>query len=267
MTEKERIALRCLKTIIRPVARFCIKHSFTIKELLEGAKIAMLEVATEELEKAGEKVNISRLSVVTGIHRRDVMRLSREGDNLGESQNLISRILGQWEQDPRFLTGGGVPRVLSAEGDQSEFKTLVELVSKDLNPGTVLFQLERTGLVERTSRGLKLIRKVQSLQNDIDAGYQLLAGDIEELSLAVQENLEASLPVPHLHARTEYDNIFASDLPEIRDWLLKEGTEFHERCRTFLARFDKDLNPSRNEPSGSRVVVGTFSRVIKEENH
>ena len=265
MNDKERLALRCLKTIIRPVARFSIKHSLTIKELLEAAKIAMLEIAEEELARGGEKVNVSRLSVLTGIHRRDVMRLTREGDKLEDSQNLISRILGQWEQDPRFVTASGAPRVLSVDGEDNEFKELVELISKDLNPGTVLFQLERTGLVERGPRGLKLLRKVQSLQDDIAAGYQLLASDVEELSLAVQENLEGSLETPHLHARTEYDNLFVKDIPEVRSWLLKEGTAFHERARTFLSKFDKDLNPSRKDPAGSRVVVGTFSRVIEEE--
>lgn len=267
MNDKERLVLRCLKTIIRPVARFCIKHSLTIKELLEAAKIAMLEIAEEELERSGEKVNVSRLSVLTGIHRRDVMRLTREGDKLDDSQNLISRILGQWEHDPRFLTSSGSPRVLSLDGEDSEFKQLVELISKDLNPGTVLFQLERTGLVERSTRGLKLLRKVQSLQNDLAGGYQLLAADVEELSLAVQENLEGHQDIPHLHARTEYDNIFVKDIPEVRAWLLKEGSAFHERARDYLSKFDKDLNPSRSDPAGSKVVVGTFSRVIEEEKN
>lgn len=261
----QKVALQCLGLLLRPVARFCIRNSLTVRELLEASKVALIDAATHEMERSGEKVNISRLSVITGIHRRDVMRLSREGPELDQPTNLVSRIIGQWEQDPHFRTKTGKPRVLTTEGDDNEFRAMVARVSQDLNAGTVLFQLERIGAIERTKNGVKLKKRAHSVQHDVEEGYKLLSSDVDDLIIAVGENLEDAGETPHLHARTEYDNIYVSALPEVRTWLLDKGSEFHEKVRNYLAQFDQDINPERGGKAKARVMVGTFSLAVEPE--
>ena len=69
MAEQTReVALTCIRAMLRPVIRLCLKHSLHIQDIIESAKLVFLEMAEVEMEKAGEKVSGCRLSTTTGIH-------------------------------------------------------------------------------------------------------------------------------------------------------------------------------------------------------
>ena len=242
-----------------------------LQELLELLKAAYVDVARQELSSQGENSNISRISVMTGVHRRDVTRLVEENPQIKRSTNVISRVLNLWQHDSRFTTKTREPRVLSFEGKENDFVLLVSLVSNDLNPYTVLFELERTGAVEKSERGLRLLSKIAVPEGDVEEGFELLGSDEDDLFKGVSENILSPQEIPNLHLKTEYDNIPLDNIAEIRDWFLREGSLFHERARAYLAKFDRDFQTviSRgtggNKISGgkvegrARVALGTFS--------
>ncbi|MBX7143274.1 MAG: hypothetical protein K1X79_02375 [Oligoflexia bacterium] len=252
----------CLKALFVPIARLCLRRSLKVQDAIESLKHAFLEVAEQEVRGLDEKPNVSRLSAITGLHRRDVVRIFRMGESKDYSLSLNNRIIGQWLQDPRFLQKNGKPRVLSVDGEDSDFRMLMRSIATDLKPGTVLFELERVGAVERSPEGLKLV--VQSYQAGTDPveGFQMLGDDLEDLVSAVDDNLFEQEHGPHLHAKTVYDNVNVEALPLIRKWILKEGKAFHKRARQFLSRFDLDVRPRKGKMGGAKIAVGTFSRVF-----
>ena len=249
----------CLRILLRPVARFCVKRGLTVRELLEEAKYALLEAAEDDIRRRGEKVNISRLSIVTGLQRRDVMRLQESSPESPRALSLPGKVLSQWENSPEWHTPKGRPRVLTCGAVQTEFSELVQSVSRDLNPATVLFELERTGAVERTAGGVRLKRGYMDQRKDLESALQLAATDAVEIIDVVEENVDRGDETPNLHARTEFDNIYESSSAEIREWLLTAGTEFHTKVREYLARHDADFNPGL---AGMRVILGTFGRLV-----
>lgn len=257
------IGVACLRLILRPVARFCLRHSIKLQELNECCKAALVGEAKRELSLSGAAVSASKLSIMTGVHRQDINRLSGNAPQEKVSENLTSRILGHWQSNKRFQTPGGKAKTLTVEGRDSEFWQLVTSVSADLNPYTVLYELERIGAVKRTRDGLKLASRVYIPRGNVEKGFSLLQGDTNDLISAVEENVFASENVPNLHIKTEYDNIVPSAVPEIRTWLIKEGSAFHQRARSFLSRFDRDLNPALKSEAAPavRVALGAFSRV------
>ncbi|MCO6430852.1 MAG: hypothetical protein J5J00_08320 [Deltaproteobacteria bacterium] len=261
-----RLTLKCLRLVLRPIARFSLQRAINIQDLVESLKFVLISVAKEELEAGGEKPNVSKLSIMTGMHRRDVMRILASDEIPDRPAGLTSRIIGQWEQDSRFTTKAGVPRVLTVDGEDSEFAELVKLVSKDLHPGTILHELERLGVVEHVRGGVRVKARYESARGDPEKGYQILGADLADLINAADENVFGSAETPNLHARTEYDNIFVDDLPKIREWLLKEGSAFHQKARNYLSRFDKDINPHIKKDGGARVVLGTYSLAIRRES-
>lgn len=263
--ELRKTLLEGLKLLLRPVAKFCLRRSIKIQDGIEMLKHAFIEVSKEELERTGRLVSNSRLSVMTGLHRRDVVRLLLEGVVVAENSPLLLRVIGQWQESPGFRSKNGEPRPLTFEGKGSEFIELVRSVSKDLNPYTVLFELERVGAVERDDNRLRLITDVYVPSGNLKEGLGLLGRDIEDLLLAVEDNLFRDLSIPHLHIKTQYDDVVLCAVPELRQWCLEEGAEFHARIRKKLAKYDKDLNPKlKNEEGGAVVAIGTFSRVYQK---
>ena len=266
LANKRKLNLECLRYMLRSIIGFCLKRSINIQELLECAKSVYITEASKDILSRGEKPNISRLSVMTGMHRRDVMRILDGEDLLDRDTSIPSRVIGQWEQDKRFTTKTGQPRVITCDGDNSEFSRLVRAVSKDVHAGSVLFELLRTETVQREKNGIKLNKRVDSVRGDPEKGFRLLGNDVSDLIGAAEENIVSPDEIVNLHGRTEYDNIFEDKIPEIRKWLLKEGSAFHRRARAFLAKFDKDINTHVKKPAGAKVVLGTFSRVISQED-
>lgn len=257
------VLLKALRLLLRPIAKFCLRSSLSFQDLTDSAKGAFLEAAEDELRKSSGKVNVSRLSVITGLHRKDIVQLlEMPKDNVAEPVSVLGRVIGQWEQDKGYLTQAGAPKVLTFEGKESEFHNLVATVSKAINPSTVLFELVRAGAAIKTPKGLKLLKHSYRVVgvDDLQA-YELVAQDINTLVVAVEENLTNKDMISNLHIRTNYDNIYVRDLYKVRRWLIDQGKLFHKKARTFLARCDKDVNPSSdpNEPAGQKVSFTTFS--------
>jgi hypothetical protein len=138
---------------------------------------------------------------------------------------------------------------------------LVESVSKDVNPATVLFELERIGAVKKEKNTIELKARGfrPSLEKE-DEALRLLGADIADLTTSVENNLLQVCPEPNLHITTRYDNVAVSAIPQIRKWILKRGSDFQAQVRAYVSRFDKDLNPALfQSQGGASVTLGTFS--------
>ena len=259
-----------IMAILKPVVKFCLHESCTIQDLLYAAKNLFVETAAEELGRAKTKVNASRLSVLTGIQRYEVNRiLNSEKETGAPSTSLLTRVMGLWRFDKRFLNKSGKAKVLTFRGENNEFKTLVESVSKNINPGTVLFELERSGAVTRTKRGVRLNLIMFTVEGDSKRGLDLLSKDLEALLQSVKENLFTQAEVPNLHIQTEYDSIYADDLPEVRRWIIERGKLFHRDVREVLSLHDRDVTPRAARPGQdqaeevAKVLVTAFSLCSK----
>jgi len=240
--------------------RYALRKALGIRSIIEIAKLSTVEAAAEEIERRGEKVNVSRISVMSGLNRREVTRiLEGEEDKLDEDPYLPSRVIVAWEQTKRFCTKAGKPRVLSFGGEQSEFTELVRSVSKDVRPAAVLFELERMGVIEHSKQGIRLGSTERFHHKDPETGLDLLRQDTESLVEAVEENLFTKQQVRNLHLRTEFDNIEPAKLPEIKRWLREHGKHFHREVRDYLSKFDLDISPKKEVERGAKVVITAFS--------
>lgn len=250
-----------LRLLVLPAIKFCLKRSMGVYDLLEVVKAAFVEVASEELTRTEERISVSRISVMTGVHRRDVRRLmDASGEEVG-SKHLVTRVLGLWEQGYDFTTKSGKPKPLTCIGDDSEFVKLVRTVSTDVNPVTVLSELVRIGTVKREDGKIKLVRAVDTYGEELgpEKALSILARDMESLIDSVEQNMEGEHEVGNLHIRTEYDRVYRKDIPKIRRWLRKQGNSFHHSVRGFVSKCDEDINPKAGEKGEERVVTVSFS--------
>ncbi|RIL03955.1 MAG: hypothetical protein DCC75_12725 [Proteobacteria bacterium] len=263
--------LDILRLLLIPLVRFCLRKACSAQDFMHVTKLAFIQVAEEEITRTGKKVNVSRVSVVTGLHRGDLKKLY--GQKLSPTQDpvsLVARVVGQWRYDKRFCHSPGKPRLLSFKGENSEFRALCAAVSTNLNAGTILFELERLGLAERTPRGLKHLVFIPSSQHDPVKAYGAAAEELDVYLQAIRENLEGNPDISNLHLFTSYDNILVCKIPEIRRWFVEKGKLLHREAREFLSKFDKDINPGEEadkEAGGGKVALGTFSFTVLPPSH
>ena len=260
-SSKHKLAFKCVRSLLRPVVRFCLRNTLSIQEVIEALKLEFIDIASQEFQSKRIQINTSKLIVATGIHRKDVLRIWN-GEVKEEEQSHLIRVISHWNASPDYRTKQGKPRTLECKGDTSEFHTLVREVCRDVHPKTILSELTRIGAVEATKRGLKLKTSAYSAEGDPEESCRMYAEDAQTLLLTIDENAHKVHVPANLHVRTTFDNISLSALSEIRVWLYKKGNQFHKEVETYPSRFDLDLNPDAKAPGKGIVKVASFSHLI-----
>jgi hypothetical protein len=283
MANKEKIVGATVRLLLKPIARLCIRHSLKHQEVVEMLKGVLVQVAREELQKEKDTLpSVSKISLATGVHRKDVTRLERTSLEYRHPENIISKVMTQWQCDPRFTTKAGKPRSLSVIGQNSEFSNLVDSITgSNVSSYSVLFEMERAGILEKKGQRVKLLGRDLIHSEDVQAGLSVMAADANDLVAAVENNLFGNPRISHLHLRTEFDKIPADELERAREWILNEGSLFHKRIRKFLSSLDLDsvqsdsttISKVSTKPKGDqtntpiadgtiqtgRISIGTFS--------
>ena len=154
-----------LVDLLSPISRLLVQGSVGIDELIRAAKRAYLRAAIDVIVPTGRRLNASRLSVATGMTRKEVSALlnySRDEERLatrGSGEQRALRVLRGWLTDPRFQARDGRPAEVYVSGQRRSFRQLVKLYGGDVTPNSVLRELERMGAIEHTSCGALRVRR------------------------------------------------------------------------------------------------------------
>lgn len=258
---KEQSDRGLLCRLLRPVVRFCLMRGVKLNDVIDCLKETFVTEAKATLQQAGDSASDSKISVMTGVHRRDLAEFRKAQPTARSSQDLITRVMAKWQHARSFTTKDRKPRVLDASGRASEFAKLVASVNGgDLSGYAVMYEMERLGIVERRGSRAKLLWRDFAPAPEQKRGLRMLSDDMNDLYGAVEENIRQTEKIPNLHLKTSFDNIPGSALKEIRQVVLEEGSKFHARIRSFLAGFDRDIAATKIVGSDRhRVVVGAFS--------
>lgn len=163
-----------------------------IDELVRAAKRAYLRAAMQVVIRQDDRVNISRLSVATGMTRKEVAALletSRSGGGAAEEkrgQQRALRVLKGWITDPRFRNASGHPDELRLRGSKKSFALLVKLYGGDVTPKSVLRELERIDIVEATKAGSLRLRALRNRYGtEVNSQLSDLSRLFEDFALAI----------------------------------------------------------------------------------
>lgn len=147
---------RAVLMVLKPLLRVLIRHEITVPDFSELVRQAYVDVAYEHFGIEGKKLTYARVAVLTGLNRKEVVRLSNLRGDPGRltrpSPNRAQRVVNGWLADDTFLTARGKPRVLPLQGEAPSFAALVARYSGDITLGAVLDELLRVGVVRRDER-------------------------------------------------------------------------------------------------------------------
>lgn len=159
-------ALDVLAEALQPIALAMLKGNLSASALVQAAKLAYVRAAIARLNIEGrKKTNISRLSVVTGMTRKEVASyLVSKAPSVSaaspkkQSEHRALRVLRAWTTDPRYKVSSGKVIDLPMEGNGRTFASLVRSYAGDVTTVAVLRELERLGAVTRSNSGLLRVR-------------------------------------------------------------------------------------------------------------
>ena len=207
---------QAVRRLVRPLVRALIAQGVTAPALYRIVKQTYVQVAEEELKASATD---SRISVMTGVHRRDVKEFRALGPGedkaVGQKVSLLASVVGRWMSDETFLTTDGAPAPLPRNGtDTASFDALVKAISQDVRPRTILDELERQGIVSVTDGTVTLILEGLFGKADMDQKLHFFAHNVGDHMQAAVENL-ISEATPHFERAVFYNYLSAASVEAI----------------------------------------------------
>lgn len=152
LLEPSSALLASIARILRPLVRLLIARGITLPAAVEMLKDAYVKVAVTDFRLGDAPPPDTRVSLLTGVHRKDIRRL-RDADRSPEDMtalNVLSEVVTRWATDRRYRARDGKPRVLprsSTARHPVSFASLAYSISSDLKPRPILDELVRLGMV------------------------------------------------------------------------------------------------------------------------
>lgn len=255
----KQLIFRALYKILSSLVRLFVRQGVTFPEFSDMLKRAYVEEVKKDLMRKNEKVTLSRISVISGVHRKDVKRLT-EAQNIEpdphrtEKVSLTSRLVSLWTGDSQFLNEYGEPLVLPRTGSPS-FESLVYSVSSDIRPRTVLDDWLQRGLIKEDEKGCHLIMEALFPTEDMATKMAFLARNTADHIATCEHNIRAEQsPLPER-------SVFYNRLSKESVLTLRQLAD--EESKALLIRVNKRAQSlAKQDDAGSsgqhRFLLGTY---------
>ncbi len=211
----------------------------------------------------GRKPSISRASVITGLSRKEVLRVQRtplqEDSDLAERYNRGARVVSGWLRDPDFLDGRRQPAALVVEGPFPSFSELVRRYSGDVPVRAILDELVRVGAVERMEDGhLRLLTRGYVPATGELEKIGILGTDVAALVSTIDHNLNSTRPDARFQRKVAYDNLSEEAVAEFRPLAAERAQELLELLDGWLSVHDRDANPQAGGSGRKWAGLGIY---------
>jgi len=147
--------VRALRQVLQPLVRLMLARGVTYPYLCELLKALFVDVAEKDFRIDQKAPTDSRVSLVSGVHRKEVSRLRQElacdEPTAPSVVSLGAQLVAVWLGSAQYLDEAGRPRPLArfaSDGGELSFEALVAGVNSDIRPRVVLDEWLRLGVVQ-----------------------------------------------------------------------------------------------------------------------
>jgi len=191
--------------------RLLIKGGLTYPVFADLVRSLYVEQAARMLADSTARTD-SRLSLLTGVHRKEIRRLREavgDAPEIPPVVTLTSQIIARWLGLPAYADTEGRPRPLprSASDGAASFEQLVAAVTTDLRPRTVLDDWLSQGLVSLDAEERVVLNAVAFLpRQGSEEQLYYFTRNLHDHMAAATANLASPTP-PFLDRAVHYDRL------------------------------------------------------------
>ena len=244
-----------LARLLQPLVRLAIEQGVRYPHFADMLKGIFVQAAIEEARAVGGRFTDSRLTLLSGVHRKDIRRLLRSGQEASAPPRLHgigTAVVARWLSDARYMDAAGAPRPLAraeARGHESSFAALAATVSTNVRPRAILDELVRLGIVHIDDEDcvhLDVRGFVPSAEVDAKAFY--FGEAVHDHIASGAHNLRGEKPAM-LERSVYYDELSAAAV----DALARRSEELAMRLLQDINRDGMALERSDPPPPGRRM--------------
>jgi Family of unknown function (DUF6502) len=255
--------LSALRRIMRPLVRLMLRKGVTYTMFTDVLKEVFVNVAHREFRLDDKVPTDSRISLLTGVHRKDVRRLRSESDTataaLPENITLGAQLVNEWTRSPPFCSEPGqalaLPRLASVGGDCS-FDALVAKVSTDIRGRVVLDEWLRLGVVRLDDQDrVHLEAQAFVPQKGFDEKAAYFGHNLHDHACAAVHNLSGE-GLPFFERSVHYDALTPASVDTLREAVTQDGMQTLLAFSRLAAELENTDEPSHEQRQ--RITVGLY---------
>ncbi len=249
--------LQQVLAMLQPLVVWLLRSGVGYTDLTAALKPVFLEAARAELARTGAKQTDSAVSLLSGVHRKDVRasgQVARAVDvraQLGKP-TPASQVMTRW-------LATDLPDTLPFSGPAPSFEALARSVSTDTHPRALLLELLRLGVAEEPEGAalgtVRLCRQAFVPNPALEESRRLLAGSVADHIEAGVHNLSAIDNKTYLEQSVFADGLSAASAQQLEQLA-------NSLWRDVLAAMVQAAVPlcEQDEPAGGnqRIRLGMF---------
>ncbi|KZY33194.1 MULTISPECIES: DUF6502 family protein [unclassified Oleiphilus] len=258
---------QCVIFMMKPLVRILLRSGVGFSDFAEWVKHAYVAVAEEEFTVDGKPQSTSRISILSGLHRKEVARIRKE---LDESKipttttpaNRAERVINAWLREPAYSRDQNAPLDLpfsSSNADTPSFESLVKEYSGDIHTTTLLEELTRLGAVEKLEN--EHLRLNQSgyipIPESLDQ-IEVAAQSAHDLISTLSNNLNPDSDEPRFQRSVAYLHLSSDSIQEFKQYSKKENEKLLLKLNKWLAQHDMPLAEQKHASNQYRAGVGIY---------
>jgi hypothetical protein len=266
------IIYSAVSTLLRPLVRILLRNNIPLATFAELAKRTYVEVAMEDFHLPNRKQSVSRVALLTGLSRKEVLRVTRLAPAidsvLAEQHNRSTRVVSGWVRDERFHRDGATAD-LSFDGDALSFAELVKQYSGDITPRAVLDELLRGGLVQRLEDGRLHLAAPGYLPQSEAEKLHILGSETADLIGTIDHNLQKDQQTPYFQRKVCYTRFPAQHLEGLRNLSREKAQRLLEELDRWMASHDQEDPEPDDDRQHRRVGLSIyyFESELQEGDH
>ena len=239
-----------------------LQHGIPCDVLSAVARQMYVRVAADEFILLGKKQSTSRISILTGLTRKEVRRIRTtpdvEDQEATDRYNRAARVITGWVRDKAFHDRAGAPLALPIEGKTASFAELVRRYSGDLLVRAMLDELLRVGAVRRTKDGrIRLQSRFYVPEQSETEKLHILGTDTADLIATIAHNLNRQAAL-RFQRKVMYDNVPVEAVQEFQRLSATRAQAFLEHIDRWLSKRDRDVTPTVKGTGRKRVGIGVY---------
>jgi len=189
--------------MMQQIARWLIHSGVGYTDFVAALKPIFYEQALVELERIKQNKTDSAVSLLSGLHRKDVSAFRQQANQTAtETPNFAisvpARVIARW-------IALDLPHQIPVSGEENSFEALVKHISTEKHPRSILFELQRLGVV------VQIDQEVVLQQHSFTPDNQM-----QESKALFSANLSSEKPFTHLEQAVHAEKLTAQSVEALR---------------------------------------------------
>lgn len=262
MKDRSTLVLDAVLRALKPAARLLLQNGVSYGAFATALKRVFLDAAQDELKARQMARTDSAITLLSGVHRRDVRTLLRSAPEPDAAPrraplSMASEVALRWLSTRPWLGSDDLPRRLARGTAPDSFDALVASVSSDIRPRAVLDELKRLGVAEEGEDGVTLLAGSFAPRQGFEELSWLFADNLHDHLAAAAGNLQGSSNF--LEQSVHVDQITAASAAELQRAAV---AAWKQAFRTYMAqaqeRFDADAAQAPAAERNRRARFGVY---------